>query len=84
MIATHTPGVMKRFGRNPWRFQRTFETPLHDLDRFVSTIASAHGNIQEASIMIDQAVFDTEHLNALISAVGSAIHLARDFSITLG
>lgn len=84
MTTTHTPGVMKRFGRAAWRFQETFETPLHDIDRFVSTIASAHGNIQKASIVIDQVVFDTEHLNALVSADASPIQLARDFSITTG
>jgi len=82
MIAAHSPGVMKRFSRAPWRFQQTFETPLHDLDKFVSTIASAHGHILQASVTIDQVVFDPEHLNALISADASPIQLTRDFSIT--
>lgn len=82
MIVTYTPGAMKRFGRTPWRCQQTFETPLHDLDRFVSTIASARENIHEASITIDQVVFDAKNLKTLISADRSAFHLARDFSIT--
>ncbi len=67
MTTKNTPGGRKRFSRASWRFQRTFETPLHVLDRFVSTITSAHGNIQEASIMIGQVVFDAKH-HALISA----------------
>lgn len=82
MTTTHTPGVVKRFGRASWRFQQTFETPLHDINRFVSTIASAHGRIQEASITIDQVVFDAKHLNALISADASPVQLGRDLSIT--
>jgi hypothetical protein len=84
MILTHTPGALKRFGRAAWRFQRTFETPLHDLDRFVSTIASAHGHIQEARITIEQVVFDAKHLSALIFADASPVQLTRGFSITTG
>jgi hypothetical protein len=82
MIVTHTPGAMKRFGRNPWRIQQTFETPLHDIDGFVSVISSIHVQIQKASVTIDQIVFDAEHLSALIPADGSGIQLVRDTSIT--
>jgi len=82
MTTTHTPGVIKRFGRTPWRFQQTFETPLNDIDRFVSTIISAHGHIQKASVTIDQVVFDAKHLKTLISADESTIQLAQDVSIT--
>jgi hypothetical protein len=81
MIATHTPGVMKRFSRTPWRFQQTFETPLPDIDKFVSMILSAHEPIQKASVTIDQLVFDPRHLNALISADASPMRLAQDISI---
>src|SRR5438045_7610517 len=82
MIARHKPGMMKRFGRTPWRFQRTFETPLPVIDKFVSMIVSAHGHIQRASVTIDQVVFDPKHLKALTSAGDSAIQLVRDITIS--
>src|SRR5437867_11605448 len=84
MIVTHTQGAMKRFGRPAWRFQQTFEVPLQDIDRFVSTIASVHGLIHEACITIDQVVFEAKHLTALLSTDASKDRLTRDFSITAG
>ena len=49
MTVTPTPGALKKFRRTPWRFQKTVERPdARDLERFVSTIISAHGNLEAA------------------------------------
>lgn len=81
MTVTNTPGALKRFRRTPWRFQQTVERPPEDLDRFVSTIAAAHGHLNEATVTIDQIVFDPDCLTALVSTV-SSLPLARESSIT--
>jgi hypothetical protein len=82
MTIAQTQGAMKRFRRTPWRFQQTIETPMQDLDEFVSVIASAHGHIEEAIVTVDQVVFDTDHLKALVTDGASTPGLARDFSIS--
>ena len=61
MTVTHTPGVVKKFRRTSWRFQQTVEIPqgFSELEKFASAIASAHGYIEEATVTIDEIVFDT-------------------------
>lgn len=81
MTVVQMEGAMKRFRRTPWRFQQTIETPMQHLDGFVSVIASAHGKLEKAVVTIDQVVFDTDHLNALVADGVSTPRLARDFSI---
>lgn len=82
MTVTHNPGAVKRFRRTPWRFQQTVERPVaKDLDRFVSTIVAGHGDIKEAAITIDQIVFGTARLSALVAAT-SAPTLSRESSIS--
>ncbi len=82
MTAMQTIGAMKRFRRTSWKFQQTVQTPMEDLNGFVSTIVSAHGHIENAIVTIDQVVFDTVHLNALMPRGDSKCKLARDFSIS--
>jgi hypothetical protein len=62
MTLSESPDLLKRFRRTPWRFQQTFATPLKNLRPFVTTIISAYESIQEASVIIDQAVFEPKHL----------------------
>ena len=82
MTITQIQGAMKRFRRAPWRFQQTIETPMQDLDEFVSAIASTHGHLEGAIVTIDQVVFDTDNLNALVTDGVSRLGLARDFWIS--
>lgn len=67
MTATHTPGALKKFRRTPWRFQQTVEIPqgypAHQ--KFAADIVTAHGAIRDATVIIDQVVFDTKHMAGL-------------------
>jgi hypothetical protein len=66
MTVTPTPGALKKFRRTPWRFQKTVERPdARDLERFVSTIISAHGRLEAATVTIDAVIFDTVRMSGL-------------------
>jgi hypothetical protein len=83
MTVSHTPGVIKKFRRTPWRFQQTVERPHSDkLNGIVSTITDAHGHIEGAAITIDQIVFGTERMTALCPE-DSPLPLARESSLTV-
>ncbi|MDB6110899.1 MAG: hypothetical protein JWR69_2649 [Pedosphaera sp.] len=75
MTVTPTPGALKKFRRTPWRFQQTVQRPqASDLDRFVSTIITAHGHIATATVTIDEVVFNTERMTALCPAGSTLTH----------
>jgi hypothetical protein len=61
MEVSDTPSVLKQFRRTPWKFQRTFKTPLKNLQPFVATIVSAGQSFKTARITIDQAIFEPKH-----------------------
>lgn len=61
-------GSLKRLRKTPWRFQRTFATPLNSLPSFVSTILSARNAVQRGEVVIDAIVFEPRHLHALLRA----------------
>jgi hypothetical protein len=73
-----TPGAMKKFIRTPWRFQQTVQTPLKDLERFVSVILTANP-AKQGTVIVDEVVFDSEKINALINIAPET--LGRDDSI---
>lgn len=80
MTVTPTPGALKKFRRTPWRFQQTVERPdAGDLERFVSTIITAHGNLEAATVTIDDVVFNTERMSALCPPSSA---LSHDTSLT--
>lgn len=81
MTLSPTPGALKRFRRTVWRFQQTFQTPLKDLDRFVSTIFSAHGPPDKGCVTIDEVVFEPRTLNAFLAEHSIAGGLGRDVSL---
>jgi hypothetical protein len=56
MRLSEAPDALKRLQRTSWEFQRTFETPLCDLARFVAAILSALSEIQAATVIIEGAV----------------------------
>jgi len=52
---------------NQWKFQRTFQTPLNDLQTFVATIVSVGDQIEAGSLTIDNVVFEPKHLISLLT-----------------
>jgi len=76
-----TPGVMKKFGRTPWKFQTTFQTPLENLVRFVSTILSVDERIESGIVTIHRIVFEPEKLGALADPGTLSFNLGHDCSI---
>jgi len=67
MKFSESPDLLKRFRRTQWRFQQTFATPLKNLGRFVATILGAVDEVQEVSLVIEQAVFEPKHLIGLLT-----------------
>lgn len=85
MTVTFTPGAIKKFRRTPWRFQQTIEMPqgLTGREGFASSIATAHGHIEKATVIIDEIVFDTERMTALCPTC-SLLPLTRESSLSVG
>jgi hypothetical protein len=81
MNLVENPAALKKFRRTAWKFQQTFETPLKDLKRFVSTIDQAAGPWRSASITIELAVFDPTHLIDLMNANSIPPRYQRGVSI---
>ena len=54
-------GALERYGRMAWEFQRTFQTPLTDLARFVDVIMSALPGTASALVVFEQVVFEPCH-----------------------
>ncbi len=73
---------LKEHAKIPWRFQRTFRTPLHDLDRFVSTIISAEAYLDESYIVLDQIVLEPKHLVRLLASHLLPTALQRGWAVT--
>jgi hypothetical protein len=66
MTVTPTPGALKKFRRTPWRFQQTVERPdAGELERFISTIITAHESLEAATVTIDAVIFDTVQMSRL-------------------
>ena len=82
MNVSETPGALKRFRNTAWKFQQTFQTPLKDLERFVTTIVSASQPLRGGCVTIDTGVFDPTHLIALLSACSLPTEVGRDTSVT--
>lgn len=82
MNVSQTPGAIKKFGRTPWKFQSTFQTPLRQLDSFVSTILSANEALESASVTVDGYVFEPKHLNALLNGKEGA-QIGRDITLNV-
>jgi hypothetical protein len=53
--------ALKRCRRTAWEFQRTFQTPLMDLPRFVGVIMSAFPEVKGAHAAIDRVIFEPKY-----------------------
>ena len=82
MLVLQSDGAMKKFRRTPWRFQKTFVTPLKELPAFTGAILGSIRDIAAGTVVIDQVVFPAETLEALLSRRQLSLHLHRDASIT--
>jgi hypothetical protein len=82
MTVTETPGELNKFGRTPWRFQRTFQTPRKNLQPFVATIMAAMRQTETATVTLDEVVFEPKHLLALVAPTEKASPLQHDTTIS--
>ena len=74
-----TPGAIKKFGRTPWKFQVTFQTPIDDLDLFVGAILNLEPTIEQGALTVDEIVFDQDQLRVLIPTAPDSLLIGRDF-----
>jgi hypothetical protein len=81
MKLTETPSALKQFHKTVWRFQRTFKTPLKNLQKFVVTIVTAFQPVNGASLIVEQVVFEPKHLNQLLSSY--SISPKHEYGLTL-
>lgn len=63
-----TPGELKRFRKVAWSFQSTYQTPLKNLDPFVSAIVGALDPVQSARITLSEVVFEPRNVNEFLAA----------------
>jgi hypothetical protein len=68
MMLTETPGALKRFRKSSWKFQQTFQTPLKNLQSFVTMIVSAAQPLKGGSLTVEQIVFEPKYLNGLLTS----------------
>jgi hypothetical protein len=83
MTVTQTPGAIKKFRRTPWRFQQTVEIPQgsDEPEQFAAAIAAAHGDMREATVIINQVVFDTLRITSLLPTPANQL-LIKDTSFS--
>jgi hypothetical protein len=81
MTLSETPVALKRFRKTSWKFQRTFKTPLQNLQRFVTTIVSAASPLKAGSLTVDQRVFELKHLNGLLTQYSIPLNYDRGLSL---
>jgi hypothetical protein len=80
-ILSERPDEIQQFCANPWPFQRTFLTPLKDLNRFVTTCLSAFPPLEEGSFSTDQVVFEPTHILELLT--DTSIEVENWYQLTL-
>ncbi len=82
MTVTHSSGALKKFRRTAWRFQQTVELPngFAEAEKFAAAIVAIHGRIDQATVTIDEVVFNTERMTALCPA-DNQFPLGRDSSL---
>jgi hypothetical protein len=67
MTLSETPGALKRFRKTAWKFQRTFQTPLKNLQTFLTTILSSAQPLKGGALTVEQRVFEPRHLNEILT-----------------
>jgi hypothetical protein len=82
MTLSENPGTLKRFCRTQWRFQQTFCTPLKNLRPFVATIVSAIDSLESGCATLDQVVFESKNLIALMKRHSLPVSHGRETAVT--
>ena len=84
MTPCDDPGFLRQVRRNLWKFQRTFQTPLHDLRTFVGTIVSAVHGLEAGTFTSDQVVFEPKNLTSLLTSYSIMPPYTHGVSVTAG
>jgi len=75
------PEEIQRFRNAPWPFQRTFKTPLKDLNRFVSSLLAPF-SLDNGVLSTDEVVFEPKNLlRELASGSGPSTNDRYEFII---
>jgi hypothetical protein len=82
MIISESPANLKHFRRTVWKFQKTFKTPLKNLAPFAAAIMTASEPLQSSQVIIEQIIFEPQHLTALLSRYSVAAELRDGLAIT--
>jgi hypothetical protein len=81
MHISDTPGALRQFRKSAWKFQRTFKTPLKNLQSFVTSIVSAC-KPQTACITIEAVVFEPKHLIEILTRHSLPVQYKSGMSVT--
>src|SRR2546423_15605861 len=81
-ILSQRPDEIQQFCAGPWPFQKTFPTPLKELNRFVTTCLAAFPQLEVGILSTDQVGFEPKHVLDLMSA--KALKVENSCNITLG
>ena len=65
-LLSERPEEIRRFRANPWPCQRTFKTPLKDLNRFVTTFLAPF-SLETGAMSTDKVVFEPKDLLHLLA-----------------
>jgi hypothetical protein len=68
MRAEHRPGSIKKFQRTPWRFEKTFQTPLRSLESFSAVIIESLGDMDGGLVTIDAVIMPAGKIEALLAS----------------
>ncbi|OHB75179.1 MAG: hypothetical protein A2Z34_01600 [Planctomycetes bacterium RBG_16_59_8] len=69
MQVSHTPGAAKRLRKDAGRFQVIFRAPLKRLPEFAIQLLGGVDPLLSATLTIETAVFEPNHLQALLAGV---------------
>lgn len=81
MKTSESPYGLKHIRKAAWKFQKTFRTPLADLQAFVTTIVSV-ASPESACVTIEQAVFEPKHWIELLTRYSLPTRYGKGVSIT--
>jgi len=81
MTVSDSAVALKELRKTPWRFQRTFKTPLKRLDPFVAAVVST-GAPETACITIDQVVFKPKHWIELLTRYSLPTRYEKGMSVS--
>lgn len=71
---------IQRFRAAPWLFQRTFKTPLKDLERFVSTFLAPY-SFELGALSTEEVVFEPKDILNLLAHHSVQVNNCYDFTI---